>query len=264
MVSIVLTLAIVPTARLQALCKYSPSQMQACVVPLELCEAIIDAIPSTIESLPVPYVEGTKWTRPYIMLLQERSTLWACSLTCRAWRRRAQNLLWMRPLLLLPENVPSFYEIIRGDAENHSSRQRDGLVLIRDRRNSTPLFASLTRMEYHACVFPDERYFFEIVWACCNLVQLKLSNSLFKQHLYSEAEIAKRLSRIREQRNTCQKLKFLSIYQTDIFMAYNAFIGTALGTSITVAEASQELDTIDTEPCERVVSPGIPTVLRLT
>ncbi|OSD02586.1 hypothetical protein PYCCODRAFT_322268 [Trametes coccinea BRFM310] len=189
--------------------------MQTCVFPLELCEAIIGAVPSTIESLPVPYTQGKNWTSAYDVLIHERNTLCACSLTCRAWRTRSQTLLWKRPLLLLPDHISSFYRIVRedatyervclvsemcmtchkympciafaGDIVVHTFpnlrvlhiNDMDWSPFVTDGiprpmlRAHLPLFANLIRLECHGCVFPDERYFFEIIWACCNLVHLK-------------------------------------------------------------------------------------------
>ncbi|OSD02585.1 hypothetical protein PYCCODRAFT_1425160 [Trametes coccinea BRFM310] len=126
-----------------------------------------------------------------------------------------------------------------------------------------PLFANLIRLECHACVFPDERYMFEIVWTCCNPVQLKISNSTFKERIFRDAESAKRLSRIRERRNACQKLSALLLYETHIFIPLNAFLGTALGTTITVVEAYQGLHAIETVPLWHKINQELSTLQML-
>ncbi|OSD05903.1 hypothetical protein PYCCODRAFT_1055630 [Trametes coccinea BRFM310] len=55
----------------------------------------------------------------YEPLLREQSTLFVCSLICRAWSTRAQILLWRRPLLFSQQSVRRFIKAVQADATNH-------------------------------------------------------------------------------------------------------------------------------------------------
>ncbi|OSD06677.1 hypothetical protein PYCCODRAFT_961476 [Trametes coccinea BRFM310] len=87
--------------------------MQACIFPLELCKAIIEAIPSSVESSPPPYTLTDNYAPLCDMMLRANTTLWACSLTCRAWRKRSQALLWRRPIVSSRGPPTRFYAACR-------------------------------------------------------------------------------------------------------------------------------------------------------
>lgn len=74
--------------------------MEACRIPIELCETIMDALPSW------PTISSGDWSRGQF-------TLCACALTCRAWRVRAQLLLWVCPRLIERRRLPLFTAAIR-------------------------------------------------------------------------------------------------------------------------------------------------------
>ncbi|KAI9068027.1 hypothetical protein FKP32DRAFT_200938 [Trametes sanguinea] len=98
----------------------SRSGMRSSVLPMELCEAIIDAVASTVP-LPQPiwkFSSDQEWPRMYAPQLYQQSALYACTLICHAWSRRAQQLLWRRPLLCSVWSVQRFTELIQADAAN--------------------------------------------------------------------------------------------------------------------------------------------------
>ncbi|KAL1937660.1 hypothetical protein VTO73DRAFT_12935 [Trametes versicolor] len=60
--------------------------MENCPFPIELCEAVIDGT--------IPWPTHIRRYSPPLAQLTVQRTLYACALTCRAWRTRAQRLLW--------------------------------------------------------------------------------------------------------------------------------------------------------------------------
>lgn len=60
--------------------------MENCPFPIELCEAVIDGT--------IPWPTHIHRYSPPLAQLTVQRTLYACALTCRAWRTRAQRLLW--------------------------------------------------------------------------------------------------------------------------------------------------------------------------
>ncbi|KAI8970885.1 hypothetical protein BD414DRAFT_388950, partial [Trametes punicea] len=89
--------------------------MESSRLHIELCEAVLDTIPSAI-SWPVrlhyPYCVTTYHVEDHIL---SQKTLCACALVCRAWRPRAQFLLWKYPILSSPESLARFVATIHHD-----------------------------------------------------------------------------------------------------------------------------------------------------
>ncbi|KAI9058740.1 hypothetical protein FKP32DRAFT_1219633 [Trametes sanguinea] len=225
--------------------------MQSCIFPLELCEAIIDAVPSgVLGSWPLHCKDKSEWTAPYDIHLHEQSTLRACSLTCHAWRRRSQALLWKQPTLIFPVHVSRFYKaicdnplsprhqltsemyMVTYDSDAPASislranyamdllpnlrvlhtrhvnwiqyapyRSGDGIP-VHLLRAHPPFFANLTQLECIGCVFADERYLLDVIWACRNLVEFKMSHTNFMSRVCEDVGAAQRLSLLRDSRTT--------------------------------------------------------------
>ncbi|KAJ2987382.1 hypothetical protein NUW54_g9440 [Trametes sanguinea] len=239
--------------------------MQACIFPLELCEAIIGAVPSGImDSWPVPYKQKD-WSRPYDVLSLEQSTLQSCSLTCRAWRQRSQALLWKRPTLTIPMHVSNFYESIREDSVSERQRLVSELYMV-SYKSTAPAPITL-RANYAMHSFPNLRVLHtrHVDWLHYILdrsgegipihlarAHLPFFSNLVCLECHTDAAAVKRLSHIREQRGACEKLRSVLIHTTDIFIPKNAYLGTLLGTSITVVEVLLELHMIETSPWTRL------------
>ncbi|KAL1937697.1 hypothetical protein VTO73DRAFT_12972 [Trametes versicolor] len=85
----------------------SPS-MESCVLPIELCEKVMDAIPEYVE-----FRDESGWPTWPEKPWDSQQALWACALTCRAWRVRAQYLLWTLPCLIQSRQFLRFNTAIR-------------------------------------------------------------------------------------------------------------------------------------------------------
>ncbi len=83
----------------------SSSSMEYCPFPIELCNAIMDALS-----------EHHKFQWSWSFAERSQHALCACALTCCAWRVRAQRLLWHSPCLLVGSPcIASFNTAIRSD-----------------------------------------------------------------------------------------------------------------------------------------------------
>lgn len=170
--------------------------MDSCRLPLiELCEAIIDVL-----AYNNAYSEQREW----------ESTLCACALTCRAWRARAQHVLWNSPRLVGEQRLALFISglrtapssfistlILAGRSHNKKlDLARAGELFVRpfphlrrliyddvrfDRgpsarllRMRLPFFDSLTALELWDCTFNSLRAMMDVIWACPNLASLKV------------------------------------------------------------------------------------------
>ncbi|KAI0638732.1 hypothetical protein C8Q77DRAFT_1663 [Trametes polyzona] len=81
-------------------------RMDSCPLPIELCEAIMDAI----LLLPEPLILNAG--QPKRKRFRQRA-LCNCALTCRAWRPRAQHLLRVHPNLATQQSVLQYLQCMR-------------------------------------------------------------------------------------------------------------------------------------------------------
>lgn len=204
--------------------------MESCRIPIEVCEAIMDAL---------AYWD-TAWrdeqTNPPLAIFWLQHTLCACALTCRAWRVRAQLLLWNSPY---PKNGPRlvlFIAAIR-TAPNPLITSRLGLhnstlassaelfmhafpnlrrlVCAEVRfdhgpplsifRMRLPFFASITSLQLVRCRFGSWRAMLDVVWAFPNLASLRVRLSHMDITLPAVGRHVD-LSAIRGHLRACQKL----------------------------------------------------------
>lgn len=217
------------------------SLMECCWLPIELCEAVMDALQDYYEPL----------GRPGVLLESKRTwesqqALCACSLTCRAWHVRAQHLLWTLPHVLDSQHLAQFTSAVR----NLSSISTAGLVLGDQRayaiktfdpsmvsslfmhsfdhlrhllfygflfhrgpplailRMRLPFFASITVLQLLDCAFQSLRALLDVVWACPSLATLAISRSGIKSKRTSGAGL-RLLSAAVENLRACRKLTSL-------------------------------------------------------
>ncbi|KAH9846165.1 hypothetical protein C2E23DRAFT_854023 [Lenzites betulinus] len=84
--------------------------MESCRLPVELCEAVMDAVSYHQISM---VLDRRKQNRSRL----RQRTLCACALTCRAWRARAQHLLRTRPYLPSQRAISLLTASVRADRE---------------------------------------------------------------------------------------------------------------------------------------------------
>ncbi|OJT12657.1 hypothetical protein TRAPUB_10800 [Trametes pubescens] len=95
--------------------------MESSRLPIELCEAVMNALQEHCE---FPY--GGWFLLPGNSESESQPALYACALTCRAWRVRAQYLLWTFPMLTNNQCFTHFKTAIRKSPNKTIIR---GLVL---------------------------------------------------------------------------------------------------------------------------------------
>ncbi|EIW65393.1 uncharacterized protein TRAVEDRAFT_42763 [Trametes versicolor FP-101664 SS1] len=216
----------------------SPS-MESCLLPIELCEKVMDAIPHYVE---FSYT-GSRWPMPPKNAWDSQQALWACALTCHAWHVRAQYLLWTFPCLIQSQQFPRFNAAIRkslntpticglalgaldvrheasdlstaGELFMHSFPHLRYLLCqnisfergpsLRVLHTRMPFFSSITSLELWGCTFQSLRGMLNIVWACFNLATLNVVDNEVKWERHSAAE-TQALSAAARSLRACRKL----------------------------------------------------------
>lgn len=217
----------------------SPS-MESCVLPIEICEKVMDAIPESFELPDTGSGWPTRPTKPW----DSQKALCACALTCHAWRVRAQYLLWTFPCLIQSRQFPRFNTAIRkslntpiisglalgplgevrhevsdlstaGELFMHSFPHLRYLLCqnlsfergppLRVLRMHLPFFSSITFLELWRCTFQSLRAMFDVVWACSNLATLAIGDNFIKSERCSAAGF-QNLCTTAENLQACRKL----------------------------------------------------------
>ncbi|KAI0638780.1 hypothetical protein C8Q77DRAFT_5504 [Trametes polyzona] len=226
--------------------------MQSSRLPTELCEAIIDAIRPTCDD--------------WFSYPEQSGPLLACSLTCRAWRPRAQLNLWKAVLLRHSERIlPQFVAAARGSPERLAPLVRTmclrpfgekvplellmggpalpNLRLLtmeevtwvpfppRASRMRMPLLASVCDLRLSACSFHTVKDLLGVVWACASLADLVVLRCSFKREQFTEADAA-RLSTMRKRPGACEKLTRLKLFGHPFDHAH-APSGDVFGSAVT-------------------------------
>ncbi|KAI0668788.1 hypothetical protein C8Q78DRAFT_247779 [Trametes maxima] len=209
--------------------------MENCILPIELCEVIMDTIPSS----------------PHFLTPREHDALVACSLVCTTWRTRAAVILEKRVNLESPQIVSQFAFTLRRESsgcrradyisyllldwsrfkgDKNLSRAMElfmtplpGLkILDMDdvhidvsprilRCMRPPLFTGITCLYFSDCKFCSWRAMLDIVWGCLKLEDLSLSHCSFGGNPATPDSIA-RLSVGQRSLRGCQYLKELDIW----------------------------------------------------
>lgn len=181
----------------------SPS-MECCVLPIELCEKVMDALPVYIELL------DDGWFLAPQDAMETQQALCACTLTCRAWRVRAQYLLWTFPVLFDSQRFARFNTAVQKSPNTHimcglqlgrcfQDKETPDLSTagelfmhsfphlrslwcdqirfdrgppLRVLRMRLPFFDSITSLALVDCTFQSLRSMLDVVWACSNLATL--------------------------------------------------------------------------------------------
>lgn len=170
--------------------------------------------------------------------------LCACTLTCRAWRVRAQYLLSIFPHIPNGASLAHFTTAVQNspiirltlgtvfngsqklDASKaselfmHSGPHLQHLRCFRVRfdrgpplrvlRMRLPFFADIIALRLYNCTFQSLRAMLDVVWGCPNLAMLDISGAEFKAKLSSAAGLRK-MTTAMENLRACQKLTSLSL-----------------------------------------------------
>lgn len=222
----------------------SPS-MESCILPIELCEKVMDAIPEYVELRGI----GSGWPTVPWEHWYSQQVLCACALTCHAWRVRAQYLLWTFPCLIQSQQFPRFNTAIRkslntptvcglalglrdvlpeesdlstaGELFMHSFPHLRSLVCthvsfkcgppLRVLRMRLPFFSSITFLELSFCNFQSWRAMLDVVWACSNLATLAICSAMIESERCSAAGFQNLCSTAKHLR-ACRKLTRLSLH----------------------------------------------------
>lgn len=202
--------------------------MEACRIPIELCEAIMDTLPD---------IWSAAILRQYKPGIEMQHTLCACALTCRAWRVRAQLLLWGSPYLEDERRLALFTAAIRTAPKplitsrlwlNQSTFVSSAELFMHTFPNlrrltcwkvdfncgpppaifrmRLPFFASITVLQLVQCKFSSWRAVLDVVWAFPNLAVLDLLRISLKSKPLPAAGGRVDLSVIRGHLRACQKL----------------------------------------------------------
>lgn len=234
--------------------------MESCVLPIELCEKVMDAIPKYLE---VPDT-GNDWPMRPEEAWNSQQALCACALTCHAWRIRAQYLLWTFPCLIQSRQFPRFNTAIRkslntltisgltlgrlglrhkasdlstaGELFMQSFPHLQSLVCdnisfergppLRVLRMRLPFFDSITFLELWGCTFQSLRAMLDVVWACSNLATLIIGPNRIISKRCSAAGF-QNLCTTAENLRACRKLTRLSLF-SDTIAASPSFLSHIL------------------------------------
>ncbi|KAI0643611.1 hypothetical protein C8Q79DRAFT_144149 [Trametes meyenii] len=206
--------------------------MQSCPLPIELCESVMDEIPSC----------------SFFLAPVERYALIACMLTCQTWADRASYILrrwrvlnsentvklFTAALRNSPGRYLGFVNSIRLGDEGLSMSQTVGLIttplpnlrslsLVRIRVDLSPrvlrmfrlsFFAGLTTLECTECSFDTLRTMLYLVWGCPSLQKLILQNYRIADGPLTP-ERAARLSAAGRHLRGCSKLHELYLIFPD-------------------------------------------------
>lgn len=181
------------------------------------------------EALQFDWLVGLEW----------QDTLCACALTCRAWRARAQHLLWISPRLVdtrrvalitsvlptAPRSVTTTLMLARLDLSSASelfmhsfpnSRHLSFHRVCFERgpplhilRMHLPFFDSITILHMRNCSFHSLRATLDVIWAIPNLSSLRLGMSERTKLRHGAGN--GHLSTICEHRRACRKLTQLAL-----------------------------------------------------
>lgn len=211
--------------------------MDSCFLSIELCEKIMDALP-VYEEFP-----GSNWFLFPEYAWDSQRALCGCALTCRAWRVRAQYLLWTFPSLFNRQQFALFETAIRkspntpiirglmlrcgydgkeapdlstaGELFMHSFPHLRSLwcreirfdrgTPLRVLRMRLPFFDSITSLHLWDCTFPSLRAMLDVVWACPNLATLAIDVIKVNSKCCSAAELQSLSSAVENLRG-CRKL----------------------------------------------------------
>ncbi|KAI0642038.1 hypothetical protein C8Q79DRAFT_269135 [Trametes meyenii] len=208
--------------------------MESCRLPIELCEAIMDAIPSSDE-----YITP-----------DEYDTLVACRETCLSWSVRAKAILDTHWCLKSPQSVGLFVSALRSSAQVASrmesivhleldwgqysgppylSQSMDlfmtslpssisSLIFFsvvvdlspRVLRMRLPFFSRLTVVQFFSVTFDTLGIMLDFIWACPNLESLTLELYWYGGTPPTRESVV-RFQNAREYRHGCQKLRQLRI-----------------------------------------------------
>ncbi|KAI0641270.1 hypothetical protein C8Q79DRAFT_882098, partial [Trametes meyenii] len=200
-------------------------------LPIELCEAVMDAIPAS----------------PHFLTRDEYDTLVACKNVCDVWSTRARTILDMLVHLDSPEIVSLFVSATRRESadrtnfistlllnwyhvrgEKNLSRAMDlfmlplqnfqALYIEQIRIDLSPrilrmrllFFTGIEHLFFHHCDFYSWRAMLDFAWACPNLTHLYVYECSFGADAVTP-ESAARLSAARRNLRGCQNVGLLHI-----------------------------------------------------
>lgn len=213
--------------------------MESSRLPIEICEAVMNALPDCYGFGPLHRFEH-KWRYRHNIVMGQRA-LCACALTCRAWRVRAQYLLLTFPLIRNHARLAHFTMAVGEspitgltlggyyDAPEPFDASKASELFMRPRLRlqhfrciqvrfdrgppfrllrMLPFFASITILQMWRCIFQNFRGMMDVVWACPNLAMLGIIDVHFNVQP-SSATGLRQMSAAVENLRACQKLTSL-------------------------------------------------------
>lgn len=191
--------------------------------------------------------------------------LYACALTCRAWRVRAQHLLWKFPRIVKGHNLSLFTAAIRtapmelptttlvlenpnnvgADLDLKSAGELfiqpfphlqllrctgirfDGGPPLQALRMRLPFFANIAALWLRGCSFHTPRVFLDVVWACPNLSSLHADGCSTFLRRFPPGPL--HLTTTCEHLRACRKLTYLKLDSLILKVSQNVFICTQPG-----------------------------------
>ncbi|KAI0641269.1 hypothetical protein C8Q79DRAFT_332684 [Trametes meyenii] len=216
----------------------STFSMKHCRLPIELCEAIMDVLFESPDFGQLGH------------LSDEFKTLWACRNVCPEWNIRATALLHLNSDLKSPQEVSDFVSTLRGRSQSRLYFRAEGLWLdwssFRGDRNLSrsralftlhslpnleflhidgcqidigssrlmrlrpPFLKGIRRLVFNDCQFDSWRTVLDLLWACPNLNDVRVTNCSSDGDTLTP-ESAARLSAARRNLRGCEQLRKLEI-----------------------------------------------------
>ncbi|KAI0363125.1 hypothetical protein BV20DRAFT_1058314 [Pilatotrama ljubarskyi] len=220
-------------------------------LPIELSEYVIEAL-SWHDGYPDSAAEA-------------QANLYACALTCRAWRPRAQFILWREPWVTEDHRVIAFIAVLRCIAPSLAHHVRalginhlplsgpgdlfllslpnlkhlhmfslhfDAIAVPPSLRTRLMLCAAVIHLELSFCTFDSLRTIFDIIWSCPQLRFLDIFGCTYRQAPLQEEQA--RLAQAARNLKACRNLTHLDIFESNnprvVVYAPGGTFGSALTT----------------------------------
>ncbi|KAI0353279.1 hypothetical protein OH77DRAFT_646259 [Trametes cingulata] len=266
--------------------------METSLLPIDVCEAIIDTVQHTREEYGMS--DGVSFEYP-----PEQRTLMACALTCRAWSPRAQYHLRRHPQLMDSTSIGRFTTAARlaafdrfaenvvtlrfgrllGDFGVVVPRLGDflslsfpnlralsafnvdlaevGTVFPRLVRARPALCQNVTRLMLMHCQFDTVRAMLDVVWSCRNVSSLYIRACRFyKKEITPEqgASMVATCGRLRH----CGKLTFLHLDDNTFLDSEHPIPGGVFGSAVTELQLIYRAERKDLNNCIGSLPPSSP------
>ncbi|KAI0364791.1 hypothetical protein BV20DRAFT_1125399 [Pilatotrama ljubarskyi] len=279
----------------------SPNGMENSLLPIDVCEAIIDTVQHTRREYGMS--DSTSFEYP-----PEQRTLMACALTCRAWTARAQYHLRQHPQLMDSASIGCFTTAARRASSEFAAsvitlrfgrllgafgvlvpRPGDFFTLsfpnlralsafnvdltelgsvfprLTGIRARPPLCQHITRLMLLYCQFDTVRAMLDVVWSCGNLSELYIRGCRFQRNEMAPGQAAS-MVQICNRLRRCVNLKFLYLHDRTFLDAEKPIPGGVFGSSLTELQVVYGVEQADlsAESLLNLVRGSFPALIQLT